>query len=105
MRSNEERIRLMHLRANEIRKKRDKAILAACGALNLCLCVALISIIASVSGSGAIYTGSPYTGASLFDTSVVGGYVLTALIAFMAGVVTTVMIKKGLQMKREEKSL
>lgn len=102
MRSNEERIRLMHERAGEIRHRRKRVVLAVCEAVNLCLCVALIGVIMAVSGQDAAgYADNPYVGASLLDASLAGGYILTALIAFMAGVITTVIIRKY----RDEKTV
>ena len=94
MRSDEERIRLMHERAHELKRRRDKMIMTASVALSSGLFMLLIGIIVRFAKPATGYTGSPYAGASLLDSSVVGGYVLTALIAFMAGVIITVVIRK-----------
>ena len=94
MRSDEERIRLMHERAHELKRRRDKMIVTASAALSSCLFMLLIGVIVKFAKPSAGYTGNPYAGASLLDSSTVGGYVLTALIAFMAGVIITVIIRK-----------
>ena len=97
MKSSEERINLVHIRAQEIRKARDKKI----NALNGCLCVMLLlSLVTMIGTFTTRYSASDnpalYTGASLFDSSA-GGYVLTAVVAFTAGVVITVSIKKYIE--------
>ena len=97
MKSSEERINLVHMRAREIKKTRDKRIKVSSG----CLCVMLLSSLVTVIGTFTTrYSASDnpalYTGASLLDSSA-GGYVLTAVVAFMVGVVITVSIKKYIE--------
>ncbi|MBO4904784.1 MAG: hypothetical protein J5367_06140 [Lachnospiraceae bacterium] len=94
MRSNEERITQLHKRVAELNHQRQKKILTACTAFCSILCVTLIGMIVSLSQPAAGYTGAEYTGATLIDGSVAGGYVLTALIAFVLGVMLTVLIRK-----------
>ena len=103
MKSNEERISLVHRRAVELRKARDKKIITANG----CLCTILL--LAVVSAVGAFATGYPmadnpkvFTASSLLASSA-GGYVFTAVIAFMVGVIITVGIRKYLEKQRREK--
>ena len=97
MKSSEERINHVHMRVREIKRTRDKRIKVSSG----CLCVVLLSSLVTMIGTFTTrYSASDnpalYTGASLLDSSA-GGYVLTAVVAFMAGVVITVSIKKYIE--------
>ena len=97
MKSSEERINLVHMRVREIKRTRDKRIKVSSG----CLCVMLLSSLVTMIGTFTTrYSASDnpalYTGASLLDSSA-GGYVLTAVVAFMVGVVITVSIKKYIE--------
>ena len=97
MKSSEERINLVHMRVREIKRTRDKRIKVSSG----CLCVMLLSSLVTMIGTFTTrYSASDnpalYTGASLLDSSA-GGYVLTAVVAFMAGVIITVSIKKYIE--------
>ena len=92
MRSNEERIRLLRERAEALRHRREKNRLVMSGVSTVCLfgCL-LLSRLLFLTGapvSGAVL----YTGASLCLTDA-GGYVLTAVLSFMAGVGVTAGIR------------
>ncbi|MBR5407866.1 MAG: hypothetical protein IK111_09565 [Lachnospiraceae bacterium] len=100
--SNEERIQKMHERARELKRRRDKMIITASAVLSACLCLILIGVIAISSVPSGGYTGNPYAGASLLDSSVAGGYILTAVLAFMAGVVITVAIRRYRDIDKEK---
>ena len=102
--SNKERIQKMHERARELKRRRDKMIITASAVLSACLCLILIGVIAISSAPSGGYTGNPYAGASLLDSSVAGGYVLTAILAFMAGVIITVAIRKYRELTAESDS-
>ena len=94
MRSNEERITRMHERLSDLKHQREKRIITACTALSSMLCICLIGVIAMFSQPSTGYSGAEYAGASLVDGSVAGGYVITALIAFILGILLTVLIMK-----------
>ena len=93
MKSNEERIRLMHLKTHDIQKKRDGLALFASGAICSALFIALFFVAAGFYGQSSVYTDETFTGSSLLSNSV-GGYVLVAVIAFMCGAVITVIVKR-----------
>ena len=91
MRTEEERISALHARMNARRRKREKRITAGlygvCAVLTLCL----TGMIFGGSGTGIGGTAGLYTGTMLrFGDA--GAYVLTAVLAFMAGVGVTVLL-------------
>ena len=91
MRSAEERLVRMHERAAAIKKKEDKSRLRILGSLSAGLMICLVVVTQQLqSMHHAIYTGHA-AGTSLLDDSV-GGYVLAAVIAFIAGVAITAVI-------------
>ena len=92
MRDHRERLAVLHRRSDEIRHGRDAASLFMQGAG----CTVLFILLALTVGmySGGAEPVSLYTGASLLDENA-GGYVLVAVIAFMAGAaVTAYLIKR-----------
>jgi membrane protein implicated in regulation of membrane protease activity len=91
MRTAQERVEALHLRAARLRRRREDAALArlgsACGAL-------LIVLTGLIFGAGRSHTGvSPgaFTGATMLFASA-GGYVLVAVIAFAVGAVVTAVL-------------
>ena len=91
MRSAEERLVRMHERAAAIKKKEDKSRLRILGSLSAGLMICLAVVAQQLqSMHHEIYTGQA-AGTSLLDDSV-GGYVLAAVIAFIAGVAITAVI-------------
>ncbi len=92
LRTKEKRQLLLHRRAKKLQKsmlRRQLAVISAVtAALSICLCM----LILSAGMQSPVGTGNSYTGASLLldDT---GGYVLVAVIAFMAGVIITTVIQ------------
>ena len=97
MRSQQERLEQLHIRAAELTEQKERRTLNALRAVSVFLFVCLAGVI-SVLG-GFQNTGGPddYTGSSLLDSSV-GGYVLVAVLAFAAAIVITVIC-----MKRKDK--
>ena len=77
----------MHRRAGELQRKRDLSILHLWGSVS----TALLLSAAFPAGHGL--TDSTSTASSLLSDSV-GGYVLIGVLAFMLGVVVTVVLKK-----------
>lgn len=96
----DERIRSLHARMAALQRKRElrkTAIIGTtCAALTLCLIFMIFS-------GGGMYLGGVaglYSGATmLFEGA--GAYVLVAIIAFMAGVIVTVVIQRH---KRREQN-
>ena len=93
MRTAEEQLRRMHMRAAEIKREEDRSRLRALGSLSGVLLVCLIVVLQQLQSlHHEILTGQS-TGSSLLDESA-GGYVLAAVIAFLAGVIITAVIYK-----------
>ena len=90
----QERVENLHMKMKVLsrrRQQRQNAILGGiCGALAVCL-VVLIGGTGAVGKEAGMYTAS----AMLFGNA--GGYVLTGIIAFMIGVVITVIIRRHLE--------
>ena len=93
MRTAEEQLRRMHMRAAEIKREEDRSRLRALGSLSGVLLVCLVVVMQQLQSlHHEILTGQS-TGSSLLDESA-GGYVLAAVIAFLAGVIITAVIYK-----------
>ena len=88
MRTDQERILIMHRRAALLIHQREKKTLILIGGACFCLSVLLAAVTAHLTALPYGMAGSDFTGASLLAEST-GGYVLAAVIAFMAGVVIT----------------
>lgn len=101
MRNTEERIRRLHIRANEIERLRERRQLAGLGSASAFLGILLISVIFRISDLSQSLTGDQFTGSSLLSESA-GGYVLAAVIAFFAGVIITVLLIRS--RRRKDKS-
>ena len=103
MRSPKERLALMHRRAGELKRKEDRRRLVTAGGASLGLFAVLLGAILSAARGGfAGYgTGGTFAGASLLPEGA-GGYVLTAVIAFTAGVIVTAVLRW--YRKRQEKA-
>ncbi len=86
MRTDEERIRLLHFRA---RKLEDRKKARIWGSLSLCLLGALLSAIVTIDVPFQPITGSGFAASSLLGESA-GGYVLVAVISFVLAVCITV---------------
>ena len=93
MRTPEERIRALHARMEELtraRERRKTGFLGA-GSVLLALCLVLV-----ISASGMPHLGGTatmYGGATLLYENA-GGYVLVAVLAFMAGAIITAVLLK-----------
>ncbi len=91
MRTNEERIILVHRRAEELRKERDRTLLRAWGTAAVCLFLCLMNVAADLcTGPHNLAAGTVMASSMLSDSA--GGYVLTGIVAFMAGVCITVAL-------------
>ena len=91
MRTNEQRIAVLHQRTIQLRRRQEKTVLSGLASLTLLLSVVLVRLTVVSAGHFGGITGDGFTGASLLDESV-GGYVLAAVLAFMAGVSITVAV-------------
>ncbi len=93
MKSTNERISLMHERAKELKRKKDRAVMIVYSAACIVLFCGLIGLIRYYNGQSAGVTGDMYTASSLIAENV-GGYVLVAVFAFSVGVIFTVLCVK-----------
>ena len=92
MKTNEQRIAVLHQRPKTLRRRQEKAALSSLASLCLLLSVILIRLAAVSAGDhGRMIDEDTFTAASLLDESI-GGYVLAAVLAFMAGVCITVAV-------------
>lgn len=99
MRTQEERIKQLHERANEIEKRNDKIKTSGLGAFCVGIIALLVTCIVGASRAFHSTAGIRMQGASLLDNSA-GGYVLVAVLAFYVGIIITAIIIK----KRNNKS-
>lgn len=99
MKSSAERLDLMHQKAQTMRRKRDRMSFALSGTLCTVLLLSLFAVILRYQELSPNVPEKLYTGSSLMSDGA-GGYILVALIAFMLGVVITVILKKQ-QKKRK----
>ena len=98
MKSNEERIELMHKKAKKLQYERNRRLMIGSAIVGVMLFAVLIvsSVVFNVQIEGTAET--TFAASSLFSYSL-GGYVMVAVIAFMIGVVITVIIKKHTKRK------
>lgn len=106
MRTNEERIRLIHERTAQIKKKDEKkrrieGILsfAACILLVIAAGVAMPGMMAGMKGGSANYVSGA---ASLVGSNAALGYILMGLLSFLMGVSVTILLYR-LRRRREHR--
>lgn len=97
MRTQEEYLRDIHKRAAKMRQARERRRTAAWSAVCVMLTVLLV---AETVTPHAPDTGL-LTGTSLLATET-GGYVLTAVVAFMLGVAVTVLLRRSQERRTKE---
>ena len=90
MRTAEEQLRRMHMRAAEIKREEDRSRLRALGSLSGVLLVCLVVALQQLQCLQHVILTGQSTGSSLLDESA-GGYVLAAVIAFALGVTVTLL--------------
>ena len=90
MRTDMERIALLHERARELRRQKDKRMLVLTGTASLCLLALLLAGMAKTVHISEHYAEGGFSGASMFGDGA-GGYVLVAVIAFVAAVAVTLV--------------
>ena len=91
MRTEDERIQRLHMRARELKKKKERLELTLSGGASVLLTVLLVAVMLRTDRVYQNLVGSGFTGSSLLSESA-GGYVLAAVIAFFIGVVITAVI-------------
>ena len=101
MMKNEDKLALIHKRAHQLHHRRDGTKLFLRGSTCAGLMTVLVVLIDGTAETAD--TGTFFTGASLLDASV-GGYVLTAVVAFMAGSVITVLLIRHEKKLKEKKN-
>ena len=101
MRTNEERMRMLHERAAQLQKQSEKKSVYKVGSICAVLLIALVGIIGGLQGHPTELTQNGFAASSLLSQSA-GGYVLVASIAFMLGVVITIAIKKTMEKNSNE---
>lgn len=93
MKTYEQRIMLMHLRAEKIQKKKDVIGMAVSGISSVLILVFLIGFISLADGSLHAVGEAGFSGNSMLADSA-GGYVLVGVIAFIVAVVFTLACLK-----------
>ena len=90
MRTERERLARMHRRARELQWQKDRSLLRVWGGVSLGLFLCLLGLAGAFSAGHGL-PGSVLSGSSLLSESA-GGYVLIGVLAFMLGVVVTVIL-------------
>ncbi len=104
MKTIEERRTLLHERAKQLERHRARSALTRCAVIAACLFISLITAVNYYSGFNRIISTDGFYGSSLLDESA-GGYVLTAVISFVAAVIITViLIRRKDKMQKNNRS-
>ena len=93
MKTTEQQIAEMHNRAEKMIQQQERYIVSALAVSSIVLCGALFGVISRFSGFFHGIYGESFAGASLLDEGI-GGYLLAAILAFMAGAAITVICLK-----------
>ena len=93
MRNADERITKMHARAAELRRHADRTRARIFGSISAALAVCLVFAVHQIQSAGHGIIDWQGAGSSLLSDSA-GGYVLVAVLTFVAGVVITALIYK-----------
>lgn len=89
MRTTEERITLMHRKAEEIQEKKENVLMHVWGTVSAFMFLCLLSLMTMFCRTGHGLAEATNTASSLLSDSA-GGYVLIGVIFFMVGVFATV---------------
>ena len=106
MRTTEEMVLAVHERMAVLQQKQERKQIAIAGGGCAVLGGAVIILIARFGGLQHTVLPAEYSGASLLAGDNVGGYILVALAAFMAGAAITALIRakhKKEHAKRQDK--
>ena len=93
----------MHRRAAELKRKTEQRRLSVLAAVSSCLFVCLVALTFAPGRIGSEGAGCEYAGSSMLFESA-GGFVLTAVLAFAAGVLVTVMIHRARAGRKEREN-
>ena len=107
MRTNGEIVRAVHARAQAKTRRRESVRTALTGCACVMLAGLVILMISSFGGLQHAVRSTGFAGASLLSDSA-GGYILAAVVAFMAGVIVMVVRQSKLkkeQAKKDEQSV
>ena len=99
MRTNEEMLQAMHQRVAAIERRKINTKTAATGSACSMLALGLLLLIIRFGGAQHRILSSDYSGASLLADDV-GGYVLVALAAFMAGAAIVAFLRSRRKKQR-----
>lgn len=87
-------------RGEKLRHRRDRNVMRGLSTSVVALFLALAACIGTLGGKGVLESRTDYGSFLLSEET--GGYVLTAVIAFIAGVVTAVLIQRHRKAKQGE---
>jgi len=104
MKTYEQRIMLMHLRAEKIQKKKDAIWMAVSSISSVLILVFLIGFVSLTDGSLHTVGEAGFSGNSMLADSA-GGYVLVGVIAFIVAVVFTLACLKIKDKDRQHNGL
>ncbi|MBQ3291636.1 MAG: hypothetical protein IJH43_04590 [Mogibacterium sp.] len=93
MRTNQQRLDLMHARACQIRRQKERRTIAIMSVFSLILFVGLITVLKEMNVLHETIDNNGFTGSSLLDSGA-GGYILVGVLSFAAAVVITVVCIK-----------
>ena len=102
MRNAEERAAMVTSRVRALERQRKMRETAGFAVLSVFLLLSLVTLLGQLGGGGAGTLSEGMAASSLLSENA-GGYVLTAVAAFMAGVVITVTLRNKLDKQRTEK--
>ena len=89
MRTEEEKVASLHERMTALRQTRERRKTRTIGALGAVLALCLVLLVFDGGIGRENSTVGSYSGSMLFENA--GGYVLTAVISFMAGMAATLL--------------
>lgn len=90
MKTEAERLKAVHEKAEGIRHQMQKRIIATLSVVSFCVLSGIVSIIAGFGGLHESLQNDGFTGSSLLDSGA-GGYVLVGVVSFAVAVVVTVL--------------
>ncbi len=101
MRSAEERTMMVMERVRALKRRRRRQENVGLSALSVFLVLALVTLLGQLGGGGAGMLSEGMAASSMLAESA-GGYVLTAVAAFMAGVIITVVLRNRVAGKQDK---
>ena len=102
MRSIEEKLLLLHNRAEKLERQREKRLLSLTGGFASVMALILIICVMNFSNLSHSLQETSFSGASLLNESI-GGYVIVAIAAFVAASILTVFCLRRRDRYKENK--